>query len=366
VSKFRIRFLNSQLEHEVEWVASRMRQTLKEVLGEERGGAMYTMDWLKDRVLFHLNPSQCIGQIFIAEVPGDNMVGHCIVRVEKEDNSEIGLFSTTYVEPEFRRLGVAEALLSSGEAWMREQGMTLGVTYTDQANVKLIQLYEKRGYTLTQTYSEKAMIRLEKKLAETVEDKSSEAQSPLDQALRVKFNEVAREYEAVRPTYPDECINTIVKYANSSPSSKILEIGCGTGQATQFFVACGFSPHCIDIGEELVAIASEKFRSYPSVKIEVSSFEAVEIPRSRLDLIYSATAFHWIDPNVRYQKAAQLLKPDGTLALFWNIDTRKETELRLAIDEVYHKVIPSEPDDQKRQSDFEVATTLMQDQLRSA
>jgi GNAT superfamily N-acetyltransferase len=71
-------------------------------------------------------------------------VGHTIVRVEDGG----GLFSTTYVDPPARGLGVAAALLARGEAWMRERRLPLARTYTDRRNAKLIALYQGRGYGL--------------------------------------------------------------------------------------------------------------------------------------------------------------------------------------------------------------------------
>ncbi len=72
----RIRAIDPQSPAEVELVASRMRQTLVEVLGEEVGGNMYTMDWLIQRVLWHLDPNQCVGQVFLSEDSEGHITGH--------------------------------------------------------------------------------------------------------------------------------------------------------------------------------------------------------------------------------------------------------------------------------------------------
>src|SRR4029079_19118147 len=93
---------------EIELVAARMRQTLVEVLGEETGGSMYSMEWLIDRVKFHLDPAKCVGVVYVAE-DESGIVGHTIVRLEDDDKfGAIGLFSTTYVIPDARRQGFAE------------------------------------------------------------------------------------------------------------------------------------------------------------------------------------------------------------------------------------------------------------------
>src|SRR5205823_1480125 len=107
-------------------------------------GSMYTIEWLRDRVRFHLDPAQSVGEVFVAEDRARTIVGHTIVRVEHEEGGRcIGLFSTTYVDPAHRRARVASLLLERGEAWMRERGLRAAATYTDESNARLIHLFEK-------------------------------------------------------------------------------------------------------------------------------------------------------------------------------------------------------------------------------
>jgi GNAT superfamily N-acetyltransferase len=97
---------------EISLVAQRMRQTLVEVLGEERGTALYSLDWLLQRVKWHLDPQQAVAEIFLAEDCQGTIVGHTIVRKDLDiQGREIGLFSTTFVDPAFRKSGVATKLL---------------------------------------------------------------------------------------------------------------------------------------------------------------------------------------------------------------------------------------------------------------
>lgn len=162
MTTLRVRPLDAESEAELDLVAERMRATLEEVLGEERGRAMYTLDWLRDRVRFHLDPARSTGAVFVAE--DGAIVGHTIVRVEQdEDGSRFGLFSTTYVAPTHRRAGVAKGLLARGEAWMREHGMRRAATDTSATNEKLISLYEQHGYAIVLRAGE--MVRLAKALA---------------------------------------------------------------------------------------------------------------------------------------------------------------------------------------------------------
>ncbi len=158
-----IREINGQSEAEIKLIAGRMRDTLVEVLGEERAVAMYSMDWLIDRVKFHLNPTLSTSKVFISQNSQGEILGHCIVRIEQNENGKkYGLFSTTYVEPKSRKLGIANNFLITGEHWMISHGLSIAVTDTAKDNSKLINLYFKHGYKIV--FSNDEMIRLEKPL----------------------------------------------------------------------------------------------------------------------------------------------------------------------------------------------------------
>lgn len=154
-----IRPIDATSAAEIELVAHRMRETLVEVLGEEQGNAMYSMDWLKNRVREHIDPAQSTAQIFLSLDDNDgHITGHTIVRLDyNEAGKKVGLFSTTYVEPESRKSGVATDLIIVGEKWMLDQGMDEFVTYTSDKNTKLIKLFKKQGYEIT-AISEKAQM----------------------------------------------------------------------------------------------------------------------------------------------------------------------------------------------------------------
>jgi GNAT superfamily N-acetyltransferase len=165
-----IREIDPASASEIALVAQRMRQTLVEVEGEVVGAGLYTMEWLQDRVRWHLDAVSCTGKVFLAVSVQNKIVGHTIVRVEKDGLGEsFGLFSTTFVDPEARRQAVADTLLQHGERWMVEQRMALAATWTSAANEKLIRLYAKHGYVEvarhTHETTKTVMVKLEKSLA---------------------------------------------------------------------------------------------------------------------------------------------------------------------------------------------------------
>jgi SAM-dependent methyltransferase len=51
------------------------------------------------------------------------------------------------------------------------------------------------------------------------------------------------------------------------------------------------------------------------VEFVTAAFEDALLARGQFKAVFSASAFHWIDPKVSWQKAADVLAPGGTLAL---------------------------------------------------
>jgi SAM-dependent methyltransferase len=136
------------------------------------------------------------------------------------------------------------------------------------------------------------------------------------------FDEYAELYDAVRPGYPASLVDDVVALAPLAPGGRILEIGCATGQATRPFAARGYRIVAVELGERLAALARRNLAAHPNVEIRVGAFEEVELGPEAFDLVLSATAFHWIDPQVGYAKAARVLRPGGALALMWNEHVR--------------------------------------------
>jgi SAM-dependent methyltransferase len=149
----------------------------------------------------------------------------------------------------------------------------------------------------------------------------------LDRSARVAFNDVANDYDRYRPGYHDEAITAMVTLSDVGPKSRLLEVGCGTGQATRPLAARGFEIDAVELGPELAALAAMNLAHWPRVRVTVGAYEDYEPPTGGYDLIYSAQAFHWVDPSVRLQKTARLLRRRGCLALLYNCTPRVDGTL---------------------------------------
>ena len=134
--------------------------------------------------------------------------------------------------------------------------------------------------------------------------------------LKDTFDGIVLDYEEARPGYPKDLIRDIVKISKINNGSRILEVGCGTGQATEHFISLGYSVTGIELGNKLSDFLKVKFKDYSNLKVYNNAFEEWQDEASSYDLIISATAFHWIKPEIGYPKAHRLLKDTGTIAFF--------------------------------------------------
>jgi ubiquinone/menaquinone biosynthesis C-methylase UbiE len=87
------------------------------------------------------------------------------------------------------------------------------------------------------------------------------------------FNEMPELYDRVRPGYPDELFADLVTITGMDKGSSVLEVGCGTGQATRSLAALGCSVTAIEPGAEMAALARQRIATFCNVKVERSTFE---------------------------------------------------------------------------------------------
>jgi SAM-dependent methyltransferase len=155
-----------------------------------------------------------------------------------------------------------------------------------------------------------------------------------DRSPKVTFDAAAEDYDSFRPSYPSEAVHAMVSLSALQPDSRLLEVGCGTGQATVLLAKLGYRIDAIELGAHLAAIAAENCAQWPRVRINIGTFEAYEPPCRDYRLVYSAQAFHWIDPDIRLKKTAGLLKPGGSLCLLYNTTPKVDGALAVLSDKL--------------------------------
>ncbi len=162
--------------------------------------------------------------------------------------------------------------------------------------------------------------------------------------LRTTFNTDEYNYDKARPDYPSKLFVDIFGYSNLCSDSNVLEIGIGTGQATLPFLQQGYKLTAIELGDRLAEYCKQKFSAYKNFNIIKTDFLNADLPEKHFNLIFSATAFHWIPKDCGYEKIKSLLKSTGVLALFWNhpFVSNTEDKTNLASMAIYQKYRPND------------------------
>lgn len=160
---------------------------------------------------------------------------------------------------------------------------------------------------------------------------------PIIKGLEWTFDTVAATYEKWRPGYHDELYKMIFDYIPIHPSSNVVEIGIGGGQATLPVLKTGCKLTAVEYGARFSELCREKFKDYPNFNVITDKFELTDFENEAYDLVYSASAFHWVPEAIGYPKVFSMLKKGGVFARFANQPYRGkgQPELSKEIDEIY-------------------------------
>lgn len=136
--------------------------------------------------------------------------------------------------------------------------------------------------------------------------------------LEWTFDTAASAYEKFRPGYPAELYQTIFDYIPIGKASQVIEVGIGGGQATLPVLQTGCQLTAVEYGANFSELCREKFRDYPNFSVITGKFEDAAFEENTVDLVYSASAFHWVPEEIGYPKVFSMLKSGGVFARFAN------------------------------------------------
>lgn len=165
---------------------------------------------------------------------------------------------------------------------------------------------------------------------------------PVIPGLGWTFDTVAATYEKLRPGYVDALYQDIFAYRPLDASSRAVEVGIGGGQATGPILATGCAVTAVEPGANFCALCREKFAAYPGFTAVNARFEDADLPPESCDLVYSASAFHWVPEEIGYRKVFDILRPGGAFARFANhpFKDKGRPGMHEALQEVYAIYMP--------------------------
>ena len=160
------------------------------------------------------------------------------------------------------------------------------------------------------------------------------------------FNEVPELYDRVRPTYPEALWADLAAITGLDRGSSVLEVGCGTGQATRSLASLGYQVTAIEPGEGMAALARRHLAPHKNVDVETATFEDWDDRGRRFDVVVAASSWHWVDPAVRWTKAHEVLRAGGWFAIAGHVVIRRpgEPEVYAETADLHERFSPGNPD----------------------
>jgi SAM-dependent methyltransferase len=148
------------------------------------------------------------------------------------------------------------------------------------------------------------------------------------------FGSDPERYDRTRPRYPQALIDRIIA---STPGRDVLDVGIGTGVSAQPFQTAGYRVLGVEVDPRMAQLARDR-----GFAVEIAKFEDWDPIGRSFDAVISGMTWHWVDPAAGAAKAAEVLRTEGPLALFWNVH-QPPPDLANAFAEVYRRVLPDTP-----------------------
>ncbi len=138
---------------------------------------------------------------------------------------------------------------------------------------------------------------------------------PMRLGLRAGFDRAAEDYQRTRPVCPPQLFDDLIDLAGLEAGDRVIEIGCGTGQATVPLAERGLAVTAVELGAELAAIARRRLAGFPAAEVVTCSFEDWQPQGGPHDAVVAVNSLHWIDPQLRYSKPYELVRSGGAMAV---------------------------------------------------
>lgn len=164
----------------------------------------------------------------------------------------------------------------------------------------------------------------------------------INKGLEWTFDTAAQQYEKLRPGYVPALYEDLFAYQPLDHTSHAVEVGIGGGQATLPILQTGCRVTAVEYGSNFAELCRRKFQEFPGFSVVNSKFEDFTQEDSSCDLIYSASAFHWVPEELGYPKVFAMLKSGGTFARFANhpYKAKGREPLRQALNKIYAVYMP--------------------------
>lgn len=136
---------------------------------------------------------------------------------------------------------------------------------------------------------------------------------------RKRFSTRVQNYVRYRPGYPDAVVDAIADRCGDVESSRVADIGSGTGIFSSLLVRRGFRVYGVEPNAEMRAAAETLMADEERFTSVDGSAEDTTLPDSSVDIVTAAQAFHWFSGEATRAEWSRVLRPGGLIALVWNV-----------------------------------------------
>lgn len=126
-------------------------------------------------------------------------------------------------------------------------------------------------------------------------------------------------YVKYRPSYPAAILDVLGEECGLGPATLIADIGSGTGILSELLLGAGNRVFGVEPNQEMRAAAERLLAGYPAFASVDGTAEATTLPAASIDLITAGQAFHWFKQAPTRAEWRRILRPDGWVALIWNV-----------------------------------------------
>ncbi|MEY4669559.1 MAG: hypothetical protein RL518_2258 [Pseudomonadota bacterium] len=154
------------------------------------------------------------------------------------------------------------------------------------------------------------------------------------------FDTIADDYDRYRESYPADFITDVLSTIPQRAPGRLCEIGCGSGQATIRLADIGFDITCVEPGGRLLDLARKRLERHSNVSFVGSPFESAELRLGEFDVVFAAQSLHWVPPQFRFARSAELLKPSGYMLAVWRWNHPLSGRLGAKINAIFSENVP--------------------------
>ena len=155
-----------------------------------------------------------------------------------------------------------------------------------------------------------------------------------------RFSSRAEDYRRYRPSYPAELIHLLQSELSVNRSSRVADVGSGTGLLTELFLNLGCTVFAVEPNADMRTAAEGQLSGRTGFHSVEGTAEATGLAGASVDLVAAGQAFHWFDPVRTRTECQRILRPGGALAIVWNTRLERANPFLLGFEDLLRTSAP--------------------------